>query len=56
MSIKYENATWNIIEKFFYDNPEILTNMSNSASNYAQKKMTIDFQVSKIVDFLEKNK
>ena len=24
MSIKYENATWNIIEKFFYDNPQIL--------------------------------
>ena len=42
--------------KFFYDNPQMLVNMSNSASNYAHTKMTIDFQVSKIVDFLEKNK
>ena len=24
MSIKYNNATWNIIEKFFYDNPQVL--------------------------------
>ena len=42
--------------KFFYDNPQMLVNMSNSASNYAHTKMTIDFQVSKIVDFLEKSK
>jgi DNA-directed RNA polymerase II subunit RPB2 len=24
MSIKYNTATWNIIEKFFYDNPQVL--------------------------------
>ena len=24
MSLKYNNTTWNIIEKFFYDNPQIL--------------------------------
>jgi len=24
MSIKYNNTTWNIIEKFFYDNPQVL--------------------------------
>ena len=42
--------------KFFYDNPQVLVNMSNAASNYAHTNMTIDFQVSKIVDFIEKNK
>ena len=24
MSIKYNNTTWNIIEKYFYDNPQVL--------------------------------
>mgnify|MGYP003989121933 FL=1 len=24
MSIKYNTSTWNIIEKFFYDNPQVL--------------------------------
>ena len=24
MSIKYDTVTWNIIEKFFYDNPQVL--------------------------------
>ena len=42
--------------KFFYDNPHALVKMSNSASNYAHTNMTIDFQVSRIIDFLEKNK
>ncbi len=26
MSVKYENITWNIIEKYFFDNPQILVN------------------------------
>ena len=24
MSVKYDTVTWNIIEKFFYDNPQVL--------------------------------
>src|SRR6056300_1713196 len=24
MSVKFDNITWNIIEKFFYDNPQVL--------------------------------
>ena len=24
MSLKYDSMTWNIIEKFFYDNPQVL--------------------------------
>ena len=33
MSIKYNNATWNIIEKFFYDNPQVLVKHHTDAYN-----------------------
>ena len=33
MSIKYDNATWNIIEKFFYDNPQVLVKHHISSYN-----------------------
>jgi DNA-directed RNA polymerase II subunit RPB2 len=33
MSIEYNNATWNIIEKFFYDNPQVLVKHHIDAYN-----------------------
>ena len=33
MSLKYNNATWNIIEKFFYDNPQVLVKHHIDAYN-----------------------
>ena len=33
MSIKYNNTTWNIIEKFFYDNPQVLVKHHISSYN-----------------------
>ena len=33
MSLKYTTATWNIIEKFFYDNPQVLVQHHISSYN-----------------------
>ena len=33
MSVKYDTVTWNIIEKFFYDNPQVLVQHHISSYN-----------------------
>jgi hypothetical protein len=51
MSIKYNTATWNIIEKFFYDNPDKVVEMGNKARIKAINTVSFDAVARRITSF-----